>query len=61
MDVVLLEAGHVLHPLDDDVTGRTEPDGVDGGLLVYVHQRGLQLVETIAEVLAHEVVNLKNY
>ncbi len=59
VDVVLLEGGHVLHSLDDHVAGRTQPDRVDGGLIVHVHQGGLQLVEAISEVLADEIVNLE--
>ncbi len=59
VDIVLLEGGHVLHSLDDHVAGRTQPDRVDGGLLVHVHQGGLQLVQAIPEVLADEIVNLK--
>jgi hypothetical protein len=58
VDVVLLEGGHVFHSLDDHVAGRTQPDRVDGGLLVHVLQGGLQLVQAISEVLTDEIVNL---
>ena len=60
MDVVLLEDGHVLHALDDDVAGGAEPDRVDLGLGVAEDERVLQLVQPEAEVLADEVVHLQN-
>ena len=60
MDVVLLEDGHVLHALDDDVAGGAEPDRVDLGRGVAEDERVLQLVQPEAEVLADEVVHLQN-
>jgi len=60
VDVIFFENWHVLHSWYNNVSCRTQPDGVDFRLFVNKDQGLLQLVKAKSKVLTDEVVYLND-